>query len=84
VVSNLYVNSPALAAGFARGDMIETIDGRAVRSAQDAFVQIASRKPGSTVTITGMRGNEKFTRNVTVAEVPMPQVQGAGGGGTPP
>jgi serine protease DegS len=76
VISNLYVNSPALAAGFARGDMIETIDGRAVRTAQEAFTQIASRKPGTTVTIAGMRGSEKFSRTVTVTEAPLPATQG--------
>jgi serine protease DegS len=83
VISNLYVNSPALAAGFARGDMIETIDGRTVRSAQDAFAQIASRKPGTTVTIVGMRGSEKFTRRVTVAEAPAPRAANPAPAGTP-
>jgi S1-C subfamily serine protease len=80
VISNLYVNSPALAAGLARGDMIETIDGRAIRTAQEAFAQIASRKPGTTITITGMRGNEKFSRQVMVTEAPAPRVEEQGTG----
>jgi serine protease DegS len=71
VISNLYVNSPALDAGLARGDMIETIDGKAVNSAQDAFSRIASRKPGTTITIGGMRGQEKFSLKVQVTEAPV-------------
>jgi serine protease DegS len=71
VISNLYVNSPALDAGLARGDMIETIDGKAVNSAQDAFSRIASRKPGTTITIGGMRSQEKFSLKVQVTEAPV-------------
>jgi S1-C subfamily serine protease len=71
VISNLYVDSPALDAGLARGDMIETIDGKAVNSAQDAFSRIASRKPGTTITIGGMRGQERFSLKVQVTEAPV-------------
>jgi serine protease DegS len=71
VISNLYVDSPALVAGLTRGDMIETIDGKAVRSAQDAFSRIASRKPGSTITIGIMRGQEKQSLKIKVAEAPV-------------
>ncbi|MEY2854486.1 MAG: hypothetical protein RL030_1618, partial [Pseudomonadota bacterium] len=71
VISNLYVDSPALDAGLARGDMIETIDGKAVRTAQETFARIASRKPGSTLTIGGMRGKETFSTKIKVAEAPV-------------
>jgi serine protease DegS len=70
VVGNLYLNSPAIAAGIGRGDMIESIDGREVRSAQDALARIASKKPGSRVKITGMRGPQKFAVELAVIEPP--------------
>jgi serine protease DegS len=71
VIGNLYLRSPALTAGLTRGDMIETIDGREVRSAQDTLAQIASRKPGTTVTIAGMRGTQRFSVQVPVMEAPI-------------
>jgi serine protease DegS len=75
VISNLYRNSPALEVGLARGDMIETVNGAAVRSARDALARIASNKPGSTVTITGVRGQQRFSVKVPVVEPPV-QAQG--------
>jgi serine protease DegS len=75
VVANLYLNSPALQAGLARGDMIETIDGQAVRNAQETLARIANRKPGSTLNLTGMRGSEKFSLQLPVVEPPRPAQQ---------
>jgi serine peptidase DegS len=69
-VSTLYRSSPAVAAGLAFGDMIEAIDGQPVRSAQDTRARIASRKPGSKVRLTGMRGQQKFTTELPVVEAP--------------
>jgi len=74
VISNLYRNSPALDVGLARGDMIEAVNGDAVRSASDALARIANHKPGSTITLTGMRGQQRFTVKVPVVEPPV-QVQ---------
>jgi serine protease DegS len=73
VIANLYLNSPALQAGLARGDMIEAIDDRAVRNAQDTLAQIASRKPGASIRITGMRGQRKFIIDLKVVEPPVQQ-----------
>jgi serine peptidase DegS len=70
VINNLYRDSPALQAGLARGDMIERIDGRDVRSAQDTLAQIARRKPGTAVTLVGMRGTQRFTLQLKVVEPP--------------
>jgi serine protease DegS len=72
VVGNLYRNSPAFEAGLAIGDMIETIDGQPVRTAQDTLARIASRKPGSTVKLTGMRGQQRFAIELKVVEPALP------------
>ncbi len=63
-------NSPAQRAGLARPDMIETIDGQRVRSAKDTLARIASRKPGATVKITGMRRQQSFMLDIKVVETP--------------
>jgi serine protease DegS len=69
VVSNFYRGSPALAQ-LQRGDVIETVDGAAVRSARDALARIASRKPGNKLTLTGMRGQRPFSVDLVVADTP--------------
>jgi S1-C subfamily serine protease len=70
VVSNFYRGSPARAAGMARGDVLEAIDGTALRSARDALARIARRKPGSSLQLTFMRGQQRFTVYLEVAESP--------------
>lgn len=69
VVSNFYRGSPALA-GLQRGDVIETVDGAAVRSARDALARIARRKPGNKLKLTGMRGQQRFSVDLVVADTP--------------
>ena len=68
VIAYLFENSPARLAGLTRGDMIESIDGQAVRNAQDTLARIASRKPGTTLQLAGMRGQQRFTLQLTVIE----------------
>jgi serine protease DegS len=70
VINNLYRDSPALLAGLTRGDMIESVDGRPVRNAQDTLTQIARRTPGTTITLVGMRGNQRFSMQMKVVEPP--------------
>lgn len=56
VVTNLYANGPAAAAGLRAGDILLAIDGRELRRSQEALAQLASRKPGSTVKLRVQRG----------------------------
>jgi serine protease DegS len=70
VVGNLFLNSPAVEAGLTLGDLIETIDGQRVSSVQDTLTRIASRKPGSTIRLGGMRGTQRFAIELKVVEPP--------------
>jgi serine protease DegS len=70
VISNFYRGSPALQAGLARGDVIETFEGTPVRSARDTLARIASRKPGDAVTLAGMRAQQRFSVKLEVVETP--------------
>jgi len=70
VVTNLYVNGPAINAGMRRGDILLAIDGRAVRNAQDALTQLASARPGSTVKLSVLRGRQTLERACRVVERP--------------
>ncbi len=70
VVINVYRDSPALAAGLTVGDMIETIDGQPVKSAQDVRARIADHKPGGRVRIVALRGAQKLDVEMQVIEAP--------------
>ncbi|HVO45527.1 MAG TPA: trypsin-like peptidase domain-containing protein [Steroidobacteraceae bacterium] len=70
LVADLYVGSPAQEAGLRPGDLILSIDGTAVRSAQDALGRIATHKPGSKLAIHGLRGSREFDVRAQVTERP--------------
>jgi serine protease DegS len=70
VVANLYVGSPGQEAGLKPGDLLRSIDGIPVTSAEEANAQIAIRKPGSTLTLGDQRGSSQFDLKVRVAERP--------------
>jgi len=70
VVAKLYVGSPAAAVGMEPRDIILTVNGANVTSAQDALTRIAKMKPGKKMKITGIRGTERFASEVEVSERP--------------
>ncbi len=70
VVYNLYIDSPATDAGIQLRDIIVTVGGVKVQSAQDMLTRIANVKPGRKVAITGIRGTEPFSADVMVSERP--------------
>jgi serine protease DegS len=70
VVAKLYVGSPAALVGMEPRDIILTVNGANVVSAQDTLTRIANAKPGSRVRITGLRGRETFSSEVEVTERP--------------
>jgi serine protease DegS len=65
-----YVGGPGQEAGLRPGDLLLSIDGTPVTSAEEANAQIASRKPGSTLTLSDQRGSSQFDLKVRVAERP--------------
>jgi serine protease DegS len=70
VVRNLYVGSPAAEAGIELRDIILTVNGVKVQSAQDTLTRIANAKPGSKVKIAGLRDAGTFSSEVLVTERP--------------
>lgn len=70
LIANLYVNSPAQEAGLQPGDLIQTIGGTDLRSAQDALARIANEKPGTTISIKVLRGRRAVDVKAHVSERP--------------
>ena len=73
VVANLYVGSPAQQAGLQLGDLLTSIDGATPTGAQDALGHIALQKPGSVITLRGVRGRRPFVVQARVGERPRAQ-----------
>ncbi len=70
MITNLYVNSPALAAGLQPGDIVLAVDGADVRSAQETLTRIAQLAPGRTAQLRVQRGQQVAEVPVTVGERP--------------
>jgi serine protease Do len=67
-VSDVVAGSPAEQAGLKVGDTITTVDGKMVKNGDELVADIASRKPGSKVTLGFMRNGKKQDAAVTVAD----------------
>jgi S1-C subfamily serine protease len=70
VVKKVKAASPAETAGLATSDVITAIDGAAVASMQALVIKLRDHKPGEAVTLSVVRGTEKRTMKVTLAERP--------------
>jgi serine protease DegS len=75
LVTNLYVQGPARAAGLRPGDIVLAIDGVEVRNAQDTLARVASAAPGGRLRLRVQRGAQVAELDVPVAE--RPQASGA-------
>jgi serine protease DegS len=70
VITNMYRNSPAVAASLRIGDIITEVEGRKVHSAQDTLAQIAQKKPGADLRLHVLRGRTEIDSTVHVTERP--------------
>jgi len=62
LLENVGRAGPAGKAGLKKGDVIRTVDGRAIRSNQDLVGLIASRMPGETVELEVFRNGRTLTK----------------------
>jgi serine protease Do len=67
-ISDVTAGSPAEQAGLKVGDTIVSVDGKMVKNGDELVADIASRKPGSKVTLGFIRNNKKQEATVTVAD----------------
>jgi serine protease Do len=67
-IANVIPGTPAEAAGLKVGDTISTVDGKPVKNGDELVSDIASRKPGSKVTLGFVRNGKKQEATVTVAD----------------
>jgi serine protease Do len=67
-ISNVVAGSPAEQAGLKVGDTITNVDGKPVKNGDELVGDIASRKPGSKVTLALIRNGKRQESTVTVAD----------------
>ena len=73
LLTNLFVDSPALKAGLQPGDMLLEIDGTPLRSAQEAIARVAAHRPGTSVTLRVLRNGQPIVVRAQVTERPRNQ-----------
>jgi serine protease Do len=67
-ISDVQAGSPADRAGLKVGDTVVSVDGKQVKNGDELVSDIASRKPGSKVTLGYLRNGKKEETTVTVAD----------------
>jgi putative serine protease PepD len=69
-VGSVQPGSPAESAGLQQGDVIRTIDGKAVSSSEDVVSAISGRSPGTKITLGIERGGQTKSVTVTLEQQP--------------
>ncbi|MGH3356182.1 MAG: S1C family serine protease [Nocardioidaceae bacterium] len=67
-LSEVTSDGPAAEAGLAEGDLVTRLDGRAIDDGIALIVEIRSRLPGDTITLTYRRDGERATVEVVLDE----------------
>jgi S1-C subfamily serine protease len=75
-VTGVVDESPAAKAGIAKGDLLASVGGKDVRTAQQAIDAIAEHKPGETVVLGVAKGGESDVTEVSVALAENPDAKG--------
>ncbi len=70
VVVSVDASSPAAKAGLRQLDVITEIDGQALQDDSDMQSLLNQKKPGDTVTLTVIRGQQKMSVKVTLTDTP--------------
>ena len=68
LVQQVTANGPADKAGLKPGDIITTLDGRAIKDGDDLVNEIASRRPGSTIRLGFLRDGKPQDATVTIGD----------------
>ena len=68
LIRDVSENSPAAAAGLARGDLILAASGQPIRSADDLFGALRAAAPGGSLDLTVLRGTEERSVHVVFGE----------------
>jgi len=71
LIAGVVRQSPAYNAGIRPGDIILNFDGKAIRDAKTIQNEIASSKPNTKISISGLRRGKKFEVEAKIAQRPI-------------
>ena len=74
-VVNILVKSPAYEAGVRPGDLITSLNGAPITSAQELVSRVATLKPGTVVKLAGRHGMQTFRYKFPIIERPTRKFQ---------
>ncbi|HMD76299.1 MAG TPA: trypsin-like peptidase domain-containing protein [Terracidiphilus sp.] len=69
LVQSTQPGGPAEKAGLKPGDIITTVDGRAIKDGDDLVNEITSRRPGSTIRLGYLRDGKQADTTVTIGDL---------------
>ena len=70
LVSDVFANSPAKAAGFETGDAVISMNGTKLKDPKELARMVATLKPNEKVTFTIVRDGKKMDRTVVIGKLP--------------
>lgn len=70
LIDRVAADGPASNADLKPGEILRTIDGEMIANSDDVLTRIASKPPGTVVTLGGLRDGKPFTVRVKIAERP--------------
>lgn len=69
LIASVSEDSPASSAGLEPGDVVQTVDGKAIKSARDLSRIIADKGPEADVALKIWRGGKRITKHITLARL---------------
>lgn len=70
VVIDVTADSPPDSAGLEPGDIVTSVDGKSLRTAEDLVALVRQHQPGDEIEVVYFRDNVRHTTTVTLAERP--------------